>query len=96
MKKLFLFALLFASCTKPVTPPTPALHVSLPLAYTIKQGETLALQARPQDGVTYQWSTGAAGPVVWVTPTANSTYYLMAVRTADSSKDFTAVNVVVQ
>lgn len=58
----------------PVAPPV----VSLPSVYTIHKGDQLALQVKPQAGVTYKWSTGETTAIIWVKPVADASYTVTA------------------
>lgn len=62
-------------------PPVPkALHIDAPKWLKIKAGSEVALQVLPKPDETYVWSTGEAGPKIWVKPAASASYVVTAVH----------------
>lgn len=70
----------------PPPPPPPELKVDLPSVYRIRKGEPLRLGLRSQQGVTFQWSDGQAGELVWVQPGASKPFTVTATRASDGVK----------
>lgn len=91
------------TCVKPVPVPVPVpvptpidpVSVSLPDAYRVNKGDSVAFAVKSQKDVTFIWSTGETGEKIWVAPTVNKQYTVTGTR-KDGGKGSASVIVIVQ
>jgi len=83
-----------STCTAP--PPPPVLKVALPKIYKIHKGDALMLGVKDQAGVSFKWSTGDAGSMIWTTPTSDEEVTVTATRASDGATASASAYVVLQ
>ncbi len=68
--------------------------IRLPREVTINRGAELMLGVRAEVGVNYSWSNGQTGPMIYVSPTADTTYTLTASNASGQAVSSVIVHVV--
>lgn len=74
---------------------TPAVPPKVRLAseITIQQGTEIMLGVRPENGVTYLWSTGETSSMIYVSPTVETIYTLKATNRAGEASSSVKVKI---
>lgn len=69
-------------------------HIRLPIEIDLQLGTEVMLGVRAESGVTYHWSNGETGAMIYVKPTTSTTYTLTATNSAGVAES--SVNVKVE
>jgi hypothetical protein len=74
--------------------PAPAIKLRAPIEVVTAEGVDAMIGTQPEDGVTYTWSTGESGPMIWAK--ADASKVLTLTGTKNGARVVQTISLVVQ